>query len=131
MRYLYQAWDGSEFPTQQHLQYFSQFMEYLLEYGEGAMEALRAGGHSLARKAAADRAASRRMRFQGLVRVRAARKAQQVVEARRHRAVPVPFSRASAAVSVETPPQAPPAKQAAVHQQSPDGSSTSQCRPLR
>ncbi len=40
MRYIYQQWDGSEFPTQEHLEFFSDFMEYLLEYGEGALDAL-------------------------------------------------------------------------------------------
>ena len=40
MRYIFQQWDGNEFPTQEHLQYFSNFMEYLLEYGEGALQAL-------------------------------------------------------------------------------------------
>ena len=41
MRFIYQQWDGSEFPTQEHLQYFDQFMEYLFEYGEEALRALR------------------------------------------------------------------------------------------
>lgn len=41
MRFIFQQWDGSEFPTQEHLEYFSNFMEYLLEYGEQALEALR------------------------------------------------------------------------------------------
>jgi Ca-activated chloride channel family protein len=41
MRFIYQEWDGSEFQTQEHLQYFQNFMEYLLEYGEQALEALR------------------------------------------------------------------------------------------
>lgn len=41
MRYLYQEWDGTEFPTQEHLEFFSNFMEYLLEYGDEALEALK------------------------------------------------------------------------------------------
>jgi len=41
MRFRFQEWDGSEFQTQDHLQYFDQFMEYLFEYGEEAMKALR------------------------------------------------------------------------------------------
>jgi len=41
MRFVYQEWDGTEFETQEHLQYFSNFMEYILEYGEQAMKALR------------------------------------------------------------------------------------------
>lgn len=41
MRYHYTQWNGSEFPTQDHLQGFSHFMEYLLDYGPDALEALR------------------------------------------------------------------------------------------
>jgi len=41
MRFVYQEWDGSEFPSQKHLEYFSNFMDYLLEHGEAAVEALR------------------------------------------------------------------------------------------
>ena len=41
MRFIYQEWDGQEFPTQDHLQGFSHFLEYVLEYGEEALEALR------------------------------------------------------------------------------------------
>lgn len=41
MRFLYQQWDGSEFPTQDHLAYFENFMEYLIEYGEDALRALK------------------------------------------------------------------------------------------
>ena len=41
MRFIFQEWDGTEFETQQHLQYFSNFMEYLLEFGEDALKALR------------------------------------------------------------------------------------------
>lgn len=41
MRFLYQQWDGSEFPTQGNASYFQNFMEYLIEYGEDALRALR------------------------------------------------------------------------------------------
>lgn len=41
MRFIYQQWDGSEFPTQEHLEHFSNFLEYVMEYGEGALQALR------------------------------------------------------------------------------------------
>ncbi len=41
MRFIFQQWDGSEFPTQQHLQYFNDFLDYLLEYGEEAVRVLR------------------------------------------------------------------------------------------
>ncbi|MHC4698594.1 MAG: VWA domain-containing protein [Planctomycetota bacterium] len=41
MRYIYQEWDGSEFPTQEHLAQFSNFMEYLIEFGDQALEALK------------------------------------------------------------------------------------------
>ena len=41
MRFIYQEWDGTEFPTQEHLQSFSNFMEYLLEFGQEALDALR------------------------------------------------------------------------------------------
>lgn len=41
MRFIYQEWDGQAFPTQDHLQFFQNFMEYLLEYGDEAMRALR------------------------------------------------------------------------------------------
>ena len=41
MRFIFQQWDGSEFPTQEHLGYFDSFMEYLFEYGEEALKALR------------------------------------------------------------------------------------------
>ncbi len=40
MRFIYQEWDGTKFPTQEHLQLFSNFMEYVLEYGEEALDAL-------------------------------------------------------------------------------------------
>ncbi len=41
MRFRYTEWDGSEFPTQEHLQSFHHFMEFLIEYGDEALEALR------------------------------------------------------------------------------------------
>lgn len=41
MRFVYQEWDGSSFPTQEHLRLFENFMDYVLEYGQAAMEALR------------------------------------------------------------------------------------------
>lgn len=41
MRYLYQQWDGTEFPTQEALGYFDNFLEYLMEYGADALRALR------------------------------------------------------------------------------------------
>ncbi len=41
MRYVYQEWDGSEFPTQDHLSAFSGFLDFVMEYGESAMDALR------------------------------------------------------------------------------------------
>jgi uncharacterized protein with von Willebrand factor type A (vWA) domain len=41
MRFTYRQWDGSEFPTQDHLQLFQNFMEYLMEYGDEALDALR------------------------------------------------------------------------------------------
>ncbi len=41
MRYIYQEWDGTEFPTQDHLSQFDQFLDYLMEYGDEAMDALR------------------------------------------------------------------------------------------
>ncbi|MEE9294109.1 MAG: VWA domain-containing protein [Phycisphaerae bacterium] len=40
MRYIYQEWDGSEFPSQEHLEYFENFLEFLLEHGDDALEAL-------------------------------------------------------------------------------------------
>ncbi len=40
MRYIYQEWDGTEFPTQQHLEYFDSLLELLLEHGERALDAL-------------------------------------------------------------------------------------------
>ncbi len=41
MRFIYQQWDGSEFPTQEHLSQFDALLEYVMEYGEPALEALR------------------------------------------------------------------------------------------
>ena len=41
MRFAFQEWDGSEFETQEHLKFFSNFLDYVLEYGEEAMNALR------------------------------------------------------------------------------------------
>lgn len=41
MRHCYQEWDGIEFPTQDALQAFGNFMEYLLDYGDEALRALR------------------------------------------------------------------------------------------
>jgi hypothetical protein len=41
MRFVYQEWDGSDFPTQEHLSQFAGFLDYVLEYGDQAMEALR------------------------------------------------------------------------------------------
>ena len=40
MRYVFQQWDGEEFPTQEHLAYFQNFMEFLMQHGEHALEAL-------------------------------------------------------------------------------------------
>lgn len=41
MRFRFRHWDGSEFPTQEHLELFGNFMEYLLDYGQEALDALR------------------------------------------------------------------------------------------
>ncbi len=41
-RHVYQEFDGSQFPTQDALRQFESFMEYVMTYGERAMEALRA-----------------------------------------------------------------------------------------
>jgi uncharacterized protein with von Willebrand factor type A (vWA) domain len=41
MRFIYHEWDGTEFPTQDHLQSFKHFMDLLLEYGDEALKALR------------------------------------------------------------------------------------------
>ena len=40
MRFRYRHWDGTEFPTQKHLEFFGNFMEYLLDYGQEALDAL-------------------------------------------------------------------------------------------
>ncbi len=40
MRFIYQEWDGSEFPTQEHLSQFDGFLELLMDHGERALEAL-------------------------------------------------------------------------------------------
>ena len=40
MRFLYRRWDGHEFQTQEHLEFFGQFLELLLEHGDAAMDAL-------------------------------------------------------------------------------------------
>jgi len=40
MRHIYQKWDGSEFPTQDHLSQFDGFLELLMDHGERALEAL-------------------------------------------------------------------------------------------
>jgi len=41
MRFFYQQWDGEEFQTQAHLEYFGSFLEYLLDHGDAALDALR------------------------------------------------------------------------------------------
>ncbi len=41
MRYLYQQYDGNEFQTQQHLAQFAGFMEFVLEHGDAALDALK------------------------------------------------------------------------------------------
>jgi len=41
MRYIFQQWDGTAFPTQDALGYFDHFINYIMEYGEEALEALR------------------------------------------------------------------------------------------
>ncbi len=41
MRFMYQQWDGSEFQTQDHLALFQNFLDYLLDYGDAALDALR------------------------------------------------------------------------------------------
>ncbi len=40
MDYIYQEWDGSEFPTQDHLSAFGGVLDFLMEYGEDALRAL-------------------------------------------------------------------------------------------
>lgn len=41
MRFRYSEWDGTEFATQDHLAFFEQYMDFLLEYGDHALDALR------------------------------------------------------------------------------------------
>lgn len=41
MRFIYQEWSGDEFPTQEHLAQFAGFLDYVMEYGGDALEALR------------------------------------------------------------------------------------------
>lgn len=40
MRFIYQQWDGEEFPSQDNLQEFSRLLEFVLEYGDDAMRSL-------------------------------------------------------------------------------------------
>ncbi len=39
MRFRYVEWNGEEFATQDHLKLFDQIMEFVLEYGDAAMDA--------------------------------------------------------------------------------------------
>ena len=41
MRFIYQEWDGQEFPTQQHLSAFQAFLDFVMDYGDEAMRALK------------------------------------------------------------------------------------------
>jgi len=41
MRYRYSEWNGKEFDTQDHLEFFDRFMDIVLEYGDQAFEALK------------------------------------------------------------------------------------------
>ena len=41
MKHIFQEWDGTEFPTQEKLAQFGNFLEYVMRYGEQALEALR------------------------------------------------------------------------------------------
>ena len=41
MRYQYTEWDGSEFPTQDHMKIFDSLAELVLEFGDQALDALR------------------------------------------------------------------------------------------
>src|SRR6266403_6127239 len=41
MRFRYKEWNGEEFATQDHLKLFDRFMEFVLEYGDQALEALK------------------------------------------------------------------------------------------
>lgn len=40
MRFRYTEWDGSEFATQDHLEFFSQLMDFVLDYGDHALDAM-------------------------------------------------------------------------------------------
>lgn len=40
MRFRYGEWNGEEFQTQQHLSFFDHLMEFVLEYGDNALEHL-------------------------------------------------------------------------------------------
>jgi Ca-activated chloride channel homolog len=40
MRFRYREWNGEEFATQDHLKLFDQLMEFVLAYGDEAMEAI-------------------------------------------------------------------------------------------
>ncbi len=40
MRFIYQEWDGREFPDQRHLSFFDNFLELLMDHGEEALRAL-------------------------------------------------------------------------------------------
>lgn len=40
MRYQYQEWDGVEFPTLEHLEFFDNLLELLMDHGAAALEAL-------------------------------------------------------------------------------------------
>ncbi|MHC5111038.1 MAG: VWA domain-containing protein [Planctomycetota bacterium] len=41
MRFVFQQWDGTEFQTQEHLEYFQNFIDFVLDHGDQALEALR------------------------------------------------------------------------------------------
>ena len=41
MRFRYEQWDEIDFPAQDHLRLFDQFMDYLIDFGEDALRALR------------------------------------------------------------------------------------------
>lgn len=40
MRFRYTEWNGQEFATQDHLQFFDNLIEFMLEYGDQALDAL-------------------------------------------------------------------------------------------
>lgn len=44
MRFIYRQWDGFEFPTQEHLSQFAGFLDYIMEYGDQSIDALRRAG---------------------------------------------------------------------------------------